>query len=61
MKYTELKDKDISELKTLLKEKKSALFELRIKQKTMQLTKSSEIAKVRKDIARICTAISAKK
>ncbi|MWV70138.1 50S ribosomal protein L29 [Helicobacter saguini] len=60
MKYTDLKDKDLAELRTLLKEKKNELFVMRIKLKTQQLTKSHEISLIRKDIARIQTAISAK-
>lgn len=60
MKFTELKDKDINELKTMLKDKKAELFELRLKLRTMQLTNPSQLAVVRKDIARINTAISAK-
>lgn len=59
MNYTELKDKSIAELNTLLKEKRKLLFVLRHKLKTMQLTNPSEIREVRKDIARICTAINA--
>lgn len=61
MKFTELKEKEIKELEGLLKEKKTALFELKLKLRTMQLTNPSEIRSVRKDIARINTAISAKK
>ena len=61
MKFIDLKDKDLSELKKMLSEKKSDLFELRLKLKTMQLTNPSQIAMLRKDIARINTAISAKK
>ncbi|WP_211305557.1 50S ribosomal protein L29 [Helicobacter anseris] len=60
MKFIELKDKDINELKSMLKEKKAELFKLRLELKTMQLTNPSQIAVVRKDIARINTAISAK-
>lgn len=60
MKFIELKDKDLNELNKMLKEKKAELFEMRLKLKTMQLTNSSQIAAVRKDIARINTAISAK-
>ncbi len=60
MRFTELRDKDLKELKTMLKDKKAELFELRLKLKTMQLTNPSQIAAVRKDIARIHTAISAK-
>ena len=61
MKFIDLKDKDLSELKKMLSEKKSELFELRLKLKTMHVTNPSQIAMLRKDIARINTAISAKK
>ncbi|PAF43996.1 MULTISPECIES: 50S ribosomal protein L29 [unclassified Helicobacter] len=61
MKFIELKDKEIEELKKMLVEKKSELFELKLKLKTMQLNNPGQIAAVRKDIARINTAISAKK
>ncbi len=61
MKYTDLQDKSVEELKELLKSKKQELFTLRVKLKTMQLTNTSEIRVTRKDIARINTAISAKR
>lgn len=61
MKFTEIKDKEKSELRKMLKDKKNELFELRLQLKTMQLTNTSKISSVRKDIARINTAISAKK
>lgn len=61
MKFTEIKDKEKSELQKMLKDKKSELFELRLQLKTMQLTNTSKISSVRKDIARINTAITAKK
>ena len=61
MKFIDLKDKDLTELQKMLKDKKSELFELRLKLKTMQLTNSSQISGVRKDIAIINSAISAKK
>jgi large subunit ribosomal protein L29 len=60
MKYTELQDKTLEELQTLLKEKKVELFENRIKLRTMQIQDSSVLRKIKKDIARINTAISAK-
>ena len=60
MKYTEIAQKDISELNSLLKEKKMELFELNMKLKTMQLQDTSVIRKAKKDIARIKTAIAAK-
>ncbi|MSN96206.1 50S ribosomal protein L29 [Campylobacter sp. FMV-PI01] len=59
MNYTELKDKNISELNAILVEKKKLLFNLRQKLKTMQLTNPNEIRDIKKDIARINTAISA--
>ena len=61
MKFTEIKDKEKSELQKMLKDKKSELFELRLQLKTMQLTNTRKISSVRKDIARINTAITAKK
>lgn len=61
MNYTELKDKDVKELNELLKEKKKSLFVLRHKLRTMQLTNTSEISVIKKEIAQILTAINAKK
>jgi large subunit ribosomal protein L29 len=61
MKYTDLEGKDLKELEALLKEKKQELFTLRVKLKTMQLTNTSEIRATRKDIARIKTAINARR
>ncbi|MCX2683619.1 50S ribosomal protein L29 [Campylobacter sp. MIT 21-1685] len=61
MKYTEIKDKTKTELVTMLKEKKLLLFTLKQKLRTMQLTNPKEIDQVKKDIARINTAMSALK
>lgn len=61
MKYTDLSEKSVQELNDLLKEKKVLLFTLKQKLKTMQLTNPNEIREVRKDIARINTAIAAQK
>ncbi|MDR1555047.1 MAG: 50S ribosomal protein L29 [Campylobacteraceae bacterium] len=61
MKYIDLKDKSVQDLNTLLKEKKVLLFTLKQKLKTMQLTNPNEIGEVRKDIAKISTAIAAVK
>ncbi|RXJ96611.1 50S ribosomal protein L29 [Arcobacter sp. AHV-9/2010] len=58
MNYTDIKDKSLSELQALLKEKKVLLFELKAKLKTMQLTNTSELRVAKKDIARIQTAIT---
>ncbi|MDR0666562.1 MAG: 50S ribosomal protein L29 [Campylobacteraceae bacterium] len=61
MKYTELNEKSVQDLNVLLKEKKVLLFTLKQKLKTMQLTNPNEIRNVRKDIAKINTAIAAAK
>ncbi len=61
MKYSDLTDKSVAELQGLLKEKKTELFTLKIKQKMMQLTNTSELRDVKKTIARINTALSAAK
>ena len=61
MNYTDIKDKSLSELQALLKEKKVLLFELKAKLKTMQLTNTSEFTVAKKDIAKIQTAITAVK
>ena len=60
MKFTDINTKSVEELKTLLKEKETALFELNLKLRTMQQTNTSEIRVARKDIARIKTALNAK-
>ena len=59
MNYTDIKDKSLSELQALLKEKKVLLFELKAKLKTMQLTNTSELRISKKDIAKIQTAMTA--
>ena len=57
----ELVEKSEAELQELLKNKKMELFETRMKLKTMQLQDTSLIRKIRKDIARIKTAMRAKR
>jgi large subunit ribosomal protein L29 len=59
MKYSDLTGKTVAELSVMLKEKKTELFTLKIKQKMMQLQNTSEIKFTKKDIARINTAITA--
>ena len=61
MNYSNLADKNVAELQAMIKEKKTELFTLKIKQKMMQLTNTSELRVVKKDIARINTAIAAVK
>jgi len=59
--YSELIEKSEKELQELLKNKKMELFETRMKLKTMQLQDTSLIRKIKKDIARIKTAMRAKR
>ena len=59
MKYSDLADKSAAELQAMLKEKKTNLFTLKIKQKMMQLQNTSELKVAKKDIARINTALTA--
>jgi large subunit ribosomal protein L29 len=61
MKYTDIAQKSIEELQKDLKEKKVSLFTLKAKQKTMQLKNTQELSETKKDIARIMTAINAKR
>ena len=61
MKYTDLNGKDAKALNELLKEKKLLLFKVKSKLRTMQLNNPNEIREIRKDIARIKTAISSLK
>jgi large subunit ribosomal protein L29 len=59
MKYSDLADKTAAELQAMLKEKKTELFTLKIKQKMMQLQNTSELRVAKKDVARINTALTA--
>ena len=59
MKYSDLAEKSAAELQAMLKEKKTELFTLKIKQKMMQLQNTSELRAAKKDIARINTALTA--
>ncbi|MEA3554358.1 MAG: 50S ribosomal protein L29 [Campylobacterota bacterium] len=61
MNYSDINTKSLEELNALLKEKKVLLFELKTKLKTMQLTNTNELKVVKKDIAKIQTAITAVK
>jgi len=61
MNYSDISTKSLEELNALLKEKKVLLFELKTKLKTMQLTNTNELRVVKKDIAKIQTAITAVK
>jgi large subunit ribosomal protein L29 len=59
MNYIDFKDKSEADLTAMLKEKKLELFTLNAKQKTMQLTNTSELRVAKKEIARIQTALTA--
>jgi len=59
MNYSDLSDKTVAELQAMLKEKKTELFTLKIKQKMMQLQNTSELKIAKKDIAKINTALTA--
>ena len=59
MKYSDLAGKTSAELQAMLKEKKTELFTLKIKQKMMQLQNTSELKVAKKDIAKINTALTA--
>jgi len=61
MKFTEINEKSLADLEKELKEKKLQLFTLKAKLKTMQLSNSNEIRDTRRDIARIQTALGAKR
>ena len=59
MKYSDLQGKSLAELQQLLQEKKLELFNLRLQKQLSQLQNTAQIRLVRKDIARINTAITA--
>ena len=59
--FEELLQKSEAELQELLKNKKMELFETRMKLKTMQLQDTSLVSKIRRDIARIKTAMRQKR
>ncbi|MDB2562961.1 50S ribosomal protein L29 [Sulfurimonas sp.] len=59
MKYSDLEGKTSADLQAMLKEKKTELFTLKIKQKMMQLQNTSELKIAKKDIAKINTALTA--
>ena len=58
MENTELKNKDVKELKKLLNEKKEHLSQMRFDLVSGKVKNVSDIRNTRKDIARISTMIS---
>lgn len=61
MSYSELKEKSTQELEKMLADLKAELFSLRFKNATRQLDQVHKISLVKKDIARILTALNSKK
>ncbi|AEP37261.1 50S ribosomal protein L29 [Taylorella asinigenitalis 14/45] len=60
MKASELRSKDVAELQKELDELLKAQFSLRMQRATQQLTNTSQIGKVRRDIARVRTLLTEK-
>jgi large subunit ribosomal protein L29 len=60
MKASELKGKSTDELNTELQSLLRAQFSLRMQKATQQLTNTSQIRKVRRDIARVRTLLNQK-
>jgi large subunit ribosomal protein L29 len=60
MKASELRNKSATDLEKELNELLKAQFSLRMQIATQQLTNSSELGKVRRDIARVRTVMTEK-
>ena len=60
MKASELRNKDQAALKQELNDLLKAHFGLRMQKATQQLTNTSQLKKVRRDIARVKTVMNAK-
>jgi len=60
MKASELRSKDASELSKELESLLKAQFNLRMQRATQQLSNTSQIGKVRRDIARVRTVMAEK-
>ena len=60
MKVTELRAKDQAQLSKELEELLRAQFSLRMQKATQQLTNSSQLKRVRRDIARVRTILNEK-
>lgn len=60
MKASELRDKDVAGLNQELSELLKAQFGLRMQKATQQLQNTSQLKKVRKDIARVQTVLTEK-
>jgi len=60
MKASELRTKDAAELQTELESLLKAQFGLRMQRATQQLSNTSQVSKVRRDIARVRTLMTEK-
>jgi large subunit ribosomal protein L29 len=60
MKINELRSKDAAQLTTELESLLKAQFSLRMQKATQQLTNTSQLRKVRRDIARVRTLLTQK-
>ncbi|PWF21757.1 50S ribosomal protein L29 [Corticimicrobacter populi] len=60
MKAQDLRSKDVAELNKELEELLKAQFSLRMQRATQQLTNTSQIRQVRRDIARVRTVLNQK-
>jgi large subunit ribosomal protein L29 len=60
MKASELRGKNAEELRKELESLLKAQFSLRMQKATQQLTNTSQLRKVRRDIARVRTVLGAK-
>ena len=60
MKTSELRSKDTTELKTELESLLKAQFNLRMQHATQQLSNTSQLSTVRRDIARVRTIMAEK-
>ena len=58
MKYSEIKDLQSAELRKRLEQNKQALFDARMKHKMQRLSNAMELRNLKKDIARLQTAMS---
>jgi large subunit ribosomal protein L29 len=61
MKATEIREKSVEEMAQELEALHKEQFNLRMQHATGQLTRSSELKRVRRDIARIKTVLNEKK
>lgn len=60
MKPSEIRAKAAQEISKMISEKEEELFNLKLKLRTGQMTKTAEVGKTRKDIARMRTILNEK-